>query len=102
MWLLFNSYVLVRRFGGPGSEILSAGVGIFGMALVPFVYWSVNFWRTLHPKTTVLPTLPVSMGAPLWFTFTGFAFLFMALMSLRMYIERLRADIDDAFAEAEG
>lgn len=102
MWLLFGAYTLVRRFGGPGSEMLSAGVGMFGMALVPFVYWSVNLWRTLHPKTTVLPTLPVSMGAPLWFTFVGFAFLFTALMALRMRVERLRTDVDDAFADAEG
>lgn len=102
MWLLFGAYSLVRRFGGPGSEVLSAGVGMFGMALVPFVYWSVNFWRTLHPKTTVLPTLPVSMGAPLWFTFVGFLCLFAALMALRMRIERLRAGTDDAFADAEG
>lgn len=102
MWLLFGAYTLVRRFGGPGSEMLSAGVGMFGMALVPFVYWSVNLWRTLHPKTSVLPTLPVSMGGPLWFTFAGFVFLFMALMALRMRIERLRSEVDDAFAEGEG
>ena len=28
------------------------------MPNVPFVYWSVNIWRTVHPKTTVVPTLP--------------------------------------------
>jgi len=102
MWLLFGAYSLVRRFGGPGSELLSAGVGMFGMALVPFVYWSVNFWRTLHPKTTVLPTLPASMGMPLWWTFVAMSFLFAALMALRMRVERLRADVDQAFADAEG
>jgi heme exporter protein C len=102
MWLLFGAYTLVRRFGGPGSEILSAGVGMFGMALVPFVYWSVNFWRTLHPKTTVLPTLPASMGLPLWWSFAGILLLFSALMALRMRIERLRTEMDSAFADAEG
>lgn len=102
MWLLFGAYALVRRFGGPGSELLSAGVGMFGMALVPFVYWSVNFWRTLHPKTTVLPTLPASMGFPLWWSFVALTFFFMALMALRMRIERLRTSVDDAFADAEG
>ena len=90
MWLLFGAYTLVRRFGGAGSEMLSAAVGMFGMALVPFVYWSVNFWRTLHPKTTVLPTLPASMGMPLWWSFVAFAFLFAALMALRMRVEQLR------------
>jgi heme exporter protein C len=102
MWLLFSAYTMVRRFGGPGSEILSAAVGMFGMALVPLVYWSVNLWATLHPKTTVLPTLPASMGFPLWWSVAAFSFLFMALMALRMRVERLRAALDDAFAEAEG
>ena len=102
MWLLFGAYALVRRFGGPGSEMLSAGVGMFGMALVPFVYWSVNFWRTLHPKTTVLPTLPASMGLPLWWMFAALTFLFAALMTVRMRLERLRTAVDEAFAEAEG
>ena len=39
----------------PGSEVLAAAVGLFGMALVPFVYWSVNFWRTIHPTTDRVP-----------------------------------------------
>ena len=65
MWMVFVAYLLLRRFGGAGSEVLAAAVGIFGMALVPFVYWSVNFWRTIHPPTTVIPTLPPDMGIPL-------------------------------------
>jgi hypothetical protein len=42
------------------------------------------------------------MGMPLWWTFVAFTFLFMALMAMRMRVERLRAAVDDAFADAEG
>src|SRR5438876_8270514 len=56
MWMVFASYLLLRRFGGAGSEMLAAAVAVFGMALVPFVYWSVNVWRTMHPTTNVLPS----------------------------------------------
>lgn len=101
MWLLSWSFVLLRRFGGPGSEVLSAGVGLFGMALVPFVYWSVNLWRTLHPKTSVVPTLPASMGIPLWWDVVAFACLFAALLALRTRLERLRTDLDTALADAD-
>ena len=101
MWLLSWSFVLLRRFGGAGSETLSAGVGLFGMALVPFVYWSVNLWRTLHPKTSVLPTLPASMGIPLWWSVFAFACLFTALFALRMRLERLSIDLDTALADAD-
>src|SRR6476659_11193168 len=32
VWLTFVAYLLLRRYGGPGSEKLAAGVGIFGAA----------------------------------------------------------------------
>ena len=55
---------------------------------------SVNVWRTLHPKTSVVPTLPVEMGRPLWFCVTAFLLLFLALLSLRSSLERQRGRID--------
>src|ERR671938_1946649 len=54
-WMVAVAYLLVRRYGGPGSDKLAAGLALFGMANVPFVYISVNYWRTLHPKTSVVP-----------------------------------------------
>src|ERR1051326_6784476 len=51
-WLMCVAYLLVRKYGGPGSEKLAAVVGIFGAAVSPFVYVSVNIWRTMHPKTS--------------------------------------------------
>src|SRR5512134_2375180 len=61
VWLTFVAYLLLRRYGGPGSDKLSAGVAIFGVANIPFVYQSVNWWRTVHPKTTVVSTLGPGM-----------------------------------------
>src|SRR5438309_9352585 len=57
LWLIFVAYLLVRKYGGPGSEKLAAAVGIFGAAVSPFVYVSVNIWRTIHPKTSVVPDI---------------------------------------------
>ena len=94
LWLVFVSYLLLRRFGGPGSERLSAAVGLFGMFNAPFVYWSVNLWRTLHPKTSVVPSLPVAMGVPLWFSTAAFLGLFMLLLTMRIRLEQRRAELD--------
>jgi heme exporter protein C len=94
LWLIFVSYLLLRRFGGPGSERLSAAIGLFGMFNVPFVYWSVNLWRTLHPKTSVVPTLPVDMGLPLWFSTVAFLGLTTVLMALRTRLERRKVELD--------
>jgi heme exporter protein C len=101
LWLIFGAYMLVRRFGGPGSDKLAAGLSLFGMANVPFIYVSVNVWRTLHPATSVVPTLPTDMGIPLWFCFVAFSLLFASLLSVRAHIERQRARVDALYL-AEG
>ena len=87
MWMIFVSYLLLRRYGGPGSEKLSAGLAVFGMANAPFVYISVNVWRTLHPKTSVVPKLPVDFAIPLWWAFAGFLLLYIVLLTARARLE---------------
>ena len=101
LWMIFVSYLLLRRYGGPGSEKLAAGLAVFGMATSPFVYLSVNIWRTIHPLTTVVPTLPVDFALPLWYAFTGFLLMYIALMMLRIDIERQRTILDHLYLESE-
>jgi heme exporter protein C len=55
--LVFLGYLMVRKYGGPGSEKLAAAMGIFGAATAPFVYKSTDWWRTIHPPTSVVRTL---------------------------------------------
>jgi heme exporter protein C len=101
MWMIFVAYLLLRRFGGPGSEVMAAAVGIFGMALVPFVYWSVNVWRTLHPTTEVALSLPPEMAAPFLLGIAAFMVLYAALLLVRVRLERSRAALDEAYAALE-
>jgi heme exporter protein C len=97
VWMIFGAYMLLRKYGGPGADKLSAAMALFGMATVPFIFVSVNYWRTLHPQTSVVPSLPVSMGGPLWFCFTAFFILFLLLMQLRVQLERQRALVEARF-----
>lgn len=94
LWMIFASYLLLRRFGGPGSDRLAAGVAIFGGANAPFVYWSVNVWRTLHPKTSVIPTLTPTMRPAFYYSFFAFLLLYLALMKVRSRLEAQRALLD--------
>src|SRR5262245_21954966 len=94
MWMVFVAYLLLRRYGGPGSEPLAAGLALFGMATSPFVYLSVNIWRTIHPLTSVVPTLPVDFAIPLWYSFTGFLLLYIALLTLRVRLQEQQALLD--------
>jgi heme exporter protein C len=93
-WMVAVAYLLVRKYGGPGSDKLAAGLALFGMANVPFIYISVNYWRTIHPATSVVPTLPVSMGFPLLWCVIAFLLCFVLLLTLRVRLEAQRARLD--------
>ena len=99
--LTFIAYLLVRKFGGPGSEKLAAAIGIFGMFNVPFLYMSVNIWRTIHPKTSVVPSLPTGMPGPFWFSVAAYMLLMTLLLYLRIQLETRRAALDALFLEDE-
>ena len=101
--LIFMAYLLVRKYGGPGSEKLAAAMALFGMANVPFVYVSVNIWRTLHPMTTVVPTLGPGMRGAFWFCVAAFMLLFAVLLTLRVRLQEQRATLDELYlAEEDG
>jgi len=101
MWMVFVAYLLLRRFGGPGSEILASAVGVFGTALVPFVYVSVNYWRTIHPSTDVVSTLPPEMAWPFRWAIVAFLALFTALLTARIRLETNRVALEEAYVALE-
>ena len=50
LWLIYVSYLLLRRFvAGPQMQTLAAVLGIFGAIDAPIVYMSNRWWRTQHP-----------------------------------------------------
>jgi heme exporter protein C len=99
--MTFISGILVRKYGGPGSDKLAAAVGIFGLAVVPFVYEAVNIWRTIHPLTSVIPTLPPSMAIPFWFCVTTFILLLVVLLMLRVNLGKRQAALDELYLAYE-
>ena len=96
-WLTAVAYLLVRRFGGPGSDTLAAGVAVFGTANVPFIYVSVNIWRTVHPLTSVVPTLGPGMRGAFWFSALALFLLYSLLLTARVHLERRRATLDQLY-----
>jgi heme exporter protein C len=101
LWLMFVAYMMLRRFAGPGSDVLAAAVGVFGMANVPFVYWSVNVWRTLHPQTTVVRSLDPAMRPAFYLSLVAFICLYVGLLLLRVRLERARGSLEAAYADLE-
>ena len=105
MELIFIACLLVRKYGGPGSEKLAAATALFGGATAPFVYKSVDIWRTVHPKTSVVPELlKGSMpGSGLPFALSAIAFVLLAslLMMLRVNLAKRQTALDDMYLAYE-
>ncbi len=106
LWLIYVSYLLMRRFAaGPQMQTLAAVLGIFGALDVPIVYMSNRWWRTQRPA-------PVFGGGPdsgikdptmlhAWeWNIVAWLFWGVLLLTLRYRLERQHQKIATAEAEA--
>ena len=103
LWMIFVAYLMLRRFGGPGAEILAAAVGLFGMAVSPFVYFSVNLWRTMHPTTGRAAGRCRGLDGPAALVVVSLPYStrIAGLLLTRMRIERAQSALEEAFVALE-
>ncbi|MGD0548021.1 MAG: cytochrome c biogenesis protein CcsA [Terracidiphilus sp.] len=93
LWLIYVSYLLLRRFAaGPQMQTLAAVLGIFGALDVPIVYMSNRWWRTQHPAPVFgggegSGMDPVMVHALLWNMLAWLAWGLLILV-LRYHVER--------------
>ena len=57
LWLIYVGYLMVRAYAPnrPKAATYAAVVGIIGFVDVPIVYYSVQWWRSIHPQQVVGP-----------------------------------------------
>jgi heme exporter protein C len=54
LWLIYVSYLFLRRFSSSSqTAVLAAALAIFGALDVPLVYFSIWFFRTQHPQPVI-------------------------------------------------
>src|SRR6266576_4150514 len=101
LWLIYVSYLVLRRFSSSGqTPTLAAALAVFGALDVPLVYFSVWFFRTQHPQPVIggggsidprmLHVLVIN-----WLAFLCFAFL---VCWSRYRLERLQRDVEETLA----
>ncbi len=94
LWLILVGYVLVRRFAGPSADRVAAGMAIFGMVGVPFIYTMVG--QDSHPaagKNGVVATLGEGMRPAFWISVAAFLCWFLALMLTRIGSVRAEREV---------
>src|SRR6202521_5692928 len=101
LWLIYVSYLLLRRFSDSAqAPVLAAVLAIFGALDIPLVYFSIWFFRTQHPQPVIggggsidprmLHVLLIN-----WAAFSCFA----ALVCWSRYrLEVLRREVDETLA----
>ncbi len=101
LWLIYVSYLVLRRFSDSAqTQKLAAVLAVFGALDVPLVYFSIWFFRTQHPQPVIggggsmdprmLHTLLIS-----WMAFLCFAFL---VCWSRFRLEKMRREVEEAEA----
>jgi len=99
--LVMIAYLLARRYAGPAGRKLAAALALFAAIDVPLVYKSVDIWRTVHPQTTVVPTLDPRMRPAFWSAFALILVVWSLLLALRMRLEGARAEVAALRLDAE-
>jgi heme exporter protein C len=104
LWLIYVSYLLLRRFvAGPQMQTLAAVLGIFGALDVPIVYMANRWWRTQHPAPVFggdssAGMDPTMVGALLWNMVAWLAWGIL-ILGLRYRVERQQQRINEQQAE---
>ena len=103
LWLIYVSYLLLRRFAaGPQVQTYAAVLGIFGAIDVPIVYMSNRWFRTQHPGPVFAGDADSGLKDPAMLAAFGWNILAwlawgLLILALRYHVERQR----QKFAEQE-
>ena len=103
LWLIYVSYLLLRRYSTAGQNpVLASVLAIFGAVDVVFVYMAIRWFRTQHPQPVVGggegSGIDPRMMHALLINWYGFLALALLVIWLRYKLERLRQQVEEAHA----
>ena len=96
LWLIYVAYLMLRiEAYDPKRARFAAILGIVGFADVPLIRWSVEKWRTLHPKPVLIQEggttgLTPAMLLTFLVCLVAFLLLFFYLLRERVSIAQSR------------
>lgn len=95
LWLIYVAYLMLRAYvpNRRQGAVYAAALGIVGFVDVPIVYYSVQWWRSIHPSAVVGPlaesgALEPIMQFVLFFSLGVFLLLFLYLLLERTALRR--------------
>jgi len=97
LWMLYVAYLLVRNYvvDADRRAMLSAVFGIVAFVDAPIVWFSIRWWRDIHPSP-MLETggLAPAMRPALWTCLAAFLLLMVYLIRRRFHLEEIRQEVE--------
>src|SRR2546422_1161966 len=99
LWLLYAGYLLLRQSSESPEQgaRFCAVIGLVGALDVPIIYYSVEWWRGLHPRVLKMSGgqgLDPAMAKTLALCSATFILLFFLLLLQRVRLGRLQDEVD--------
>jgi heme exporter protein C len=90
LWLIYVACLMIRAYAPNRSQgaVFAAVVGIIGLIDVPIVYYSVQWWRSIHPEQVFGPLAESSALEPVMQGILLFSFLTFLVLFLYLLVER--------------
>jgi heme exporter protein C len=102
--LLYVAYILIRNYieDPEKKALVSAVFGIVAFADTPLVWFSIRWWRDIHPSP-MLETggLAPSMRPAFFICMIAFQILLVFLLRRRFYLESVRSEMESLEREAD-
>jgi heme exporter protein C len=101
LWLIYVSYLVLRRFSNSAqTQMLAAALAVFGALDVPLVYLSIWFFRTQHPQPVIGGggSMDPRMLHVLLFSWVAFLMFGFLVCWSRFRLETLKREVEEAHA----
>jgi heme exporter protein C len=103
LWLLYVSYLMLRKLSSTGqTHTLAAVLSVFAGIDVPIVYMSIRWWRTQHPAPVfggdADSGLDPSMRPAFWMNVLAWAMWGIFILVFRYMLERRRQESEQEAA----
>src|SRR5450432_289236 len=99
LWLIYVSYLFLRRFSSSSqTPVMAAVLAVFGALDVPLVYFSIWFFRTQHPSPVIGDggSLDPRMAHVLLINWAAFLCLAWLVCWTRYRLEVVQREVEEA------
>ena len=102
LWFIYVAYLMIREYAPTPQQgrSWSAVVGIIGFVDVPIVYYSVQWWRSIHPVQVIGPEAADDALEPIMARILIFSLFAMLCLFAYLVLERVALrNAEDSLAQ---